>query len=262
MRSSILIALPLVTATVLAPGAARADDAPRGSITIVGTGEATSAPEFTSVTVTVTSICYDTSRAAVEANAVLANKVLATLKKFATSTRDKVTATGGANVLETESTWDGSQFKTICTMKWKATNTLTIEMAAFSALPDLQDQTITATESATSVDPAHVAQTYAEIGRPVFNLYPETEQRLRGDADVKAYGDAHQQLVALATTCTFDHPELILIAPAEYTLIPRAAAASGDLSASTPVIPDEIAVQARLKFQWSFEPTSACAPAP
>jgi uncharacterized protein YggE len=247
--------------TLLAPLHARAADAATGTITLMGVGESSAAPEYSSVTVTVTSICYDTSRAAKDANAALASKLVETLKRYAVGERDKVTASGGPNVLETETTFVGSEVKTICNQKWKATNTLTIEMAKITALPDLQDEALAAVD-AVALNPTQTAQTYADLGAPSFHLYPETESRLRGESQLKAYQDARAQLDGLAATCTFADPQLILIAPPEYSIIGRAGGADLAPGVATPILPDELVVRANLKFQWSFQPTSTCAPAP
>jgi hypothetical protein len=101
-----------------------AADATEGHVTIVGKGDASAAPEFARVAITVTSICYDTSRAAKDANAIVANRILTALAAFTPSMREPVTTTGGANVRRTEVIYVGSTPQTICELKWRATNTI------------------------------------------------------------------------------------------------------------------------------------------
>jgi uncharacterized protein YggE len=250
-------AAALLAFGVLAPSTAHASgQEQRGSITVVGNGEASSLPEYTSVSVTVTSICFDSSVGASNANAALANKLLQTLRKYASGARDKVTANPGANVRTSVTVPVGSSWKTVCTEKWKATNTLTVEMGTITDLPKLQDELLTTVDLA-APDPNQVAQTYAEVGQPFFHLYAETETKLRSEAETKAFADAQLQLKTFESLCDFQDTKLVQIAPPEYTVMPRAAGA--DIASGTPVIPDEIDVRASLTFQWSFEPTSDCA---
>jgi uncharacterized protein YggE len=229
-----------------------------GSIVVIGQGSATAAPEFTRLHIEVTSICYDTSRAAKDANAILANQLVTLLKTFAATAPDKVTAVGGYNDRQTEYTIVGNQTKTLCELKWRATNTLTIEMAAIDRLPDLQDQVLTAIDAVAGIDPDKVAQTYAELGRPAFSLYPESTVKLRKEAQLKAYDDAKQQFDAFSSRCAFQGPQLTNISPPEYSYYASRDGAAIGADASTPIIPDEINVDARWRFEWSFTPAASC----
>jgi uncharacterized protein YggE len=255
----------LLAALGLAAGAANAAaaDSARGTITIVGNGEASAAPEYTTLTVAVTSICYDTSVAAKNANAELATKLVTLLKTFAIAATDKVTASGGPNLRETESVPNGSGgYQTLCTLKWKATNELSLQMAAMDRLPELQDQLLAAVDqSAPASD--KVAQTYAELGQPAYHLSAATETKLRGEAQVKAYADAKAQFDVFKSQCQFQDPELTTIAPPDYSIVARSGGVDIPANAPTPLIPDELVESASWKFTWSFTPGPGCsAPQP
>jgi uncharacterized protein YggE len=230
-----------------------------GSIVINGKGQAAAVPELVRLTVSVTSLCYDTSRGAKDANAALANEALTALRNFASDPRDEVHASGGVNVRQTEYVYDGNESRVLCQNKWRATNTLTIETANMDGLPDLQDALLAAIDLS-AVDPQIVAQTYAELGQPAFDLYPETTKRLRQEAQVAAYDDARSQFEAFQSRCAFVDPQLISITPPEYTVYPRVdgeAMPSMDAGV-TPIIPDDIAVNASYRFEWSFTPSANC----
>jgi uncharacterized protein YggE len=231
-----------------------------GSIVINATGRASAAPELVRVTVGVTSICYESSRAAKDANATLANSILTALRTFASDPRDEVHATGGVNVRQTEYVFDGGSSRVLCENKWRATNTLTIKTANIDALPDLQDALLAAVDLS-AVDPGQMAQTYGELSQPVFDIYPETSQRLRREAQIAAYDDARTQLETFQSRCALDDAQLTSIAPPEFSAFARGvngeAMPAAD-SASTPVIPTDITVQASWRFEWSFTPSSDC----
>jgi uncharacterized protein YggE len=241
---------------MLAPWPAHADShAPKGTITLTGSGRSSAPPELTSFTITIVSICYDTSTAAAAANAALSTKTISALQQYATGPRDKVTSTGGPNYRETETVNDGASTRTLCTMGWKATNTITIEMANLAQVPSMQDDVYGVVDRAAAIDPQQVAQTYADFGQPYFQVYPETDTRLRGEAEVNAYEDAEAQLTALKGVCSFDHLELTSIAPTYSTF---AMAGGRVLDEASPIVPDQIAVQASLSITWSFDPSPEC----
>ena len=91
------------------------------------------------------------------------------------------TATGGVNVRQTEYVANGTTTRTLCELKWRATNTLTIETSSMAALPDLQDSLLSSID-ATVVDPTATAQTYAELTAPTFALRDATMHTLRAKA--------------------------------------------------------------------------------
>jgi len=243
---------------LLAGASAFADDTV-GSIVLEGRGLATSAPEFVYFSVKITSICYESSQDAAAANAEVANRTLAVLNTFKKNERDKLTASGGANILQTETTQIGLESKTICELKWHAENFLNIEIANTKDLPDLQDQVLATVNAAGQLDPSVVAQTFAEIGRPEFHLYPETAKKLRESAQVMAFDDAKTQLTGLNAKCPFSNLRLVKVSPSEYSYLYKIAGERIPVhSTSTPVIPDEMEVQAILRMEWAFNPSASC----
>lgn len=227
-----------------------------GSIEITGRGEAGTMPEFASISVVVTSLCYDTSRAAKDANAVLAQKMVDTLKTFARGKRDKVTASGGPNFRQTEYIPGiGGTTRILCERKWRTTNQLRLEIADYKSLPDIQDEILELVDN-DQVDPAKVAQTYGEIGQPSFHLYLETATRLRTEAQGKAWQDARVQLDAFKAACAFK--DLKLVKVFEPTVTTHAKYAGDAQEAGTPIIPDELEARVAWRFVWEFEPAPGC----
>jgi hypothetical protein len=246
-------------AAVVLPGTALADE--RGEITIVGRGQATAAPEMTRLKVEVTSICYETSREAKDANAKLANQVLEVLKKFQVADQGKLVATGGANVLRTETVYVGTEARVLCELKWRSTNTLILESPTLDQMPDLQDQILAVVDSR-AINPQLAAQTFAEMDQPVFFLKTDTMNRLKKEAHTAAYDDGRLQFDAFNARCNFKDPTLSKILPPEYNVYGRRGgdAIPADGADSTPIIPDDIAVDAAWTFVWTFIPGGGCTP--
>ena len=249
-----LLASALVTSGTSAFAAMR-----DGSIVLVGNGLASSAPEYLSLNIDVTSICYNTSHEAAEANAKIAQKIVTVLQSFRKGEHDLVTATGGANVRQTETTYVGRETKVLCELKWRSENHLRIDMARMEDLSDLQDKLFAELAGADVLDPNVVAQTFTEVGRPQFSLYPETSQKLRDKAQGLAFEDARTQFNGFAAHCSFADPQLISVSPPEFSMLPkRIEATGGYASASAPVIPDELEVKVTLRLEWAFTPSSSC----
>lgn len=233
-------------------------DSPRGTVVMIGKGAASSPPEFVSLSIKVSSICYNTSQDAQAANAKLSNAVLAVLEGFKKGERDKIVATGGANIRQTETTQIGLDSKVLCELKWRSENTLRISMARIEDLPSLQDKIFTELDQSADLNPDRVDQTYAEVGRPDFSLYPETSVKLRNDAEGLAYDDAKQQLTSLQSRCNFQNLQLISIVPPEYSFVAKRAGEVVAASYSGPMIPDEMEVHASLRMEWTYTPSAAC----
>lgn len=247
----------LITCCILTASPLIAAENP-GSVTLEGRGSSSNAPEFVSLGVAVTSICYNSSTEAAQANSEIANRILAVFQNFKRNENDRITATGGANSLQTETTQVGAESKVLCEMKWRAENYLKIEMSNIEELPQLQDQVMAAVQGLGSIDPTQVAQTFSEFGRPEFHLYPKTAQKMRESAQVLAFDDAKSQLNALSTRCEFTNLRLTRLSPAEYSYIYKLAGERMPvLTTSTPVIPDELEVTATLRIEWAFDPVSA-----
>jgi uncharacterized protein YggE len=231
----------------------------RGSIEIYGNGEASSAPELATLSVSVVSVCYDSSRAAVDANAELANRVLKVLESYKKDKRDRIVATGGPSLRHTEYVDLGEgKRKVLCERKWKSTNLLTLRMADLKAVSDLQDAVLKAVGSE-DITPTRVAQTYAQLSQPGFTVYPETQTRLRTEAQKRAWQDAKAQFDGFQATCRFRDVKLTTISPPSYHGIPKFAEAPMPHAApQTPVIPDELTMRVSWRFVWTFEPGGEC----
>jgi hypothetical protein len=210
-----------------------------------------------SLSVTIKSICYDSSQDAAAANAKMATEALKVLDGFKKTDRDRVTASGSANVLRTETTQTGNESRVLCEMKWHAENRLELQMADMSALPDLQDKLATAVGGQGVVLGVVGGQTYAESGQPLFALYPETSKHLREQAQGLAYDDGRSQLEVFRSRCAFVNLMLVSITP-EFTYRYKVAGESVSVGSGGPVIPDEIEVSADLKMQWAFTPSVNC----
>ncbi len=226
-----------------------------GRITVFGEGSASAAPEFARMLINVTSICYNKSSDAKEANAVLANKIMAVLRSFA-GDATKISALGGANTLASESIYRNNQYETLCTLKWRAGNALSIDGLGIDMVPALQDQVLAVTDATGAPNPDLTIQTFAELGAPSFHLTPATMQRLQSEAQGQAYDDAKRQLDTFAARAGLGEPRLEAISPPTVEVIqPRS---DGDIqaepssSAETPIAPGAIVVHAKWKFEWSF----------
>lgn len=252
-----LLLAPFFVATYAA-----AADSTRGSVEIIGHGESTSAPEFATMSVSVVSICYNTSLDAKNANATLANKIVTLFQGHRHGSKDKVIATGGVNVRETEYVDTGSSTrKVLCERKWKATNQITLETSELKMIPDIQDEVLKAIDEVDDVRPDKTDQTYAQLAQPGFSVYPETMQRLRKEAESKAWDDAKGQYDGFASKCDFQDSHLTSIAPPTYAyphFSDSPAPAHGGKQPETPILPDELSVQATWKFIWTYTPGGHC----
>ncbi len=233
----------------------------RGRMVLSGAGEASAEPEMAQLDVTVTSMCYDSSREAKEANALLAQKIIESMRLFTSDERDEIIATGGPNSRQTEVIPDGSGYKTLCERKWRASNRISMRFARLAAVPDLQDSLLAALEHSGSMSADKVAQTFAELGEPHFDVYPETANRLKYDAQSKAYDDALGQFAVFKKRCPFTDERLVAISQPQYEVLPRMRVAGVyAATTSTPVIPDEIVYRANWRFEWSYVAPLGCIP--
>ena len=233
----------------------------RGRLVVNGIGEVSAQPEMAQLEVTVTSMCYETSRAAKEANAQLAQKIVEKMQSFTVDPRDQVVATGGPNVRQTEVIPVGGENKILCERKWRASNHITLKFSRIDIVPDLQDALLEAVDQVSDVSPSGLAQTFAELGQPHFDVYPETSLRLKHEAQAKAYDDALGQFGVFKKRCSFADERLTYIAPPQYEVIPRMRAmAAYAADSATPIIPDVVVYQAHWRFEWSYEAPLGCVP--
>jgi hypothetical protein len=244
----------IFTSAFIVPVAASAEP---GSIVISGKGRVSSAPEFVSLSITIKSICYNSSHDAATANAKMAIDALKVLEDFKKGGRDRLTASGGANALRTETTQVGNETRVLCEMKWHAENRLELQMADMASLPDLQDRLVSVLGSQGVLVGSSGGQTYAESSQPIFALYPETSKHLRDVAQGLAYDDGRSQLEVFRSRCAFVNLMLTSITP-EFSFLYKVAGESIGVGHGGPVIPDEIEVTADLRMQWVFTPSVNC----
>jgi len=237
-----------------------------GNITITGTGQASAPPECATLSVAVTSICYDSSRDAEKANATLAQQIKTTLEKYKNRPGDEVTASGGANLRQTETeyeTKDDGTTKTVvlCRNGWRSNNTLILKTSKLDSLPQIQDEVLALIDQVT-VDTAKAARTTAAIAQPVFDVEAATRQKLRTEAQHKAWEDALQQFNDFNRDCHFVNPQLKAVMAPNYRVIPnydRSVAAPAASTSATPIAPENIIVQSTWQFVMSFDGASICA---
>lgn len=226
-----------------------------GTILIVGAGEAARAPEFARLHVRVTSICYETSKGAKDANAALASPIVDILRGFQKAEGDKVTASGGPNLRQTETIpVAGGQYKVLCERKWRAENTLTLFTSATDLVAHIQDALLEKID-AEAASPDKTAQTFAELGQPGFGLKSETVRALKIDSQRAAWEDAKLQLEAFAGRCELKNLKLIKISPPQHSMIAKYADGT-EAQIDTPILPDHISVRSELEFTWTFDPVT------
>ncbi len=251
-RSKVLLSLSMLVATT-----SMAEEM-KGSIVLVGKGMASASPDYMSLSVKISSICYETSQDAQAANAKTSLRLLEILQGFKKDDRDKLTATGGANYRQTETLQVGLESRVLCELKWRSENTLTLASVKMDDLPLLQDALFSELNQAANVNPDDAEQTYAEVGRPSFGLFPETSTALRNKAQILALADAKSQFAGLNDQCVFLDPKIVSIIPPEFNYAVKSAPDRMAASYYSPVIPDAMEVQATLRIEWQFTPNSAC----
>jgi len=246
---AIILGLALASPSALA-------QEPIARIVVVGNGEARSAPEFTRLSVNVISICFDSSQAARNANARLANEIVELFRELLDQDApDRVVTRPGASVIQSETVWSEDERRVICERKWRFTNTVSIELRDIDVLAELQDRLTMIIDVTADIDPDLAAQTYGEIDPPSFHLYPETLREMRSSAQRSAYDDARHQYDALSQRCHFEGTRLIRVAPPSYDVSPMFQGEALKLDAAsseTPILPDELSVSVSLEFIWSF----------
>lgn len=229
----------------------------KGSVVFVGSGIASSPPEYVTLSINVTSMCYDSSTEASAANAKLANNLLSILQSFKKTDSDQVTATGAMNVRQTETSFIGSESRVICELKWRSTNSLQLRMTSLNDLPDLQDRVFAELGLSSVLDPSLVAQTFAEVGRPQFGIFSSRANELRNQATASAFDDGNSQFKALMARCPLIDPKLVTVTPPEYAFVAKRAGEVLSYS-SGPAIPDDMEMRVSLRMEWEFTPSSVC----
>lgn len=228
-----------------------------GSVEIVGKGSVARAPEFAEVQVHVTSLCYEKPVDAQQENAGLSKRILDVLKEYVRTEKDKVIATGGHTLRQTEYTSDiDGRSKVLCERKWRTSNTVTLKTQDMTSVALIQERVLALISTEEGLDPNHTHQTYAELGEPLFAVYPETFSKMKQEAQGKAWDDASEQFKGFLKKCELKNVRLAQISQPEYFGLAKSAPLVGD--EVTPIIPDAISVYASWKFLWVFDPTPGC----
>lgn len=231
-----------------------------GTIEIVGQGEASSAPERYTIDLTVTSICYETTKDAKSENSTIANQLVAIANKYSKTSEDKINTYPGGFVRNTEYIPEGTgHSKILCENGWRTWNTIRLQLHDIYSLPDLQDELVVFLEPIESINPSKKQQTFIQLGSPQFGLKEENLNKLRKQAQHAALEDAKAQLQNFDDNCHFKSIKLRSLAPPSLnTFVRFGAKSSSTPESSTPIIPEEITVTATWNFSWEFENAPGC----
>ncbi|MEY4631846.1 MAG: hypothetical protein RIQ81_1966 [Pseudomonadota bacterium] len=234
-------------------------ETPDGLIEVTGSGSASAEPELVRLSISVTSRCNETSIAARDANAILSNKIIEVIERYAAPAADipgmePLIATSGANVRQTEYSGYGEDAKVICDNKWRASEWISGIFTDLDKLPAIQDELLRLIDQE-SVVTGH-AQTWAEIAAPNFDLKPETNARLKVEAQQRAWKDALGKVDVFKSACNLEGLRMIRASEPHFSVTPvYKAAALGQPDHSTPMRPGAISVDAEWNFTWGFDPS-------
>lgn len=226
-----------------------------GSVEILGRGTVEKAPEFVEMQVRVTSLCYEKPLMAQEDNAKLAEKILGVMKAYVRTEKDKLLASGGHTVRQTEYTSDSDgRSKILCEQKWRTSNVLTLQTEDMDSAAKIQEKILETLTEEEGMHPGETQQTYAELEQPAFAVYPETYSAMKKEAQAKAWGDAVGQFKGFLEQCKLQNAKLAKISEPEYFGLAKSSPLNEEVGA--PIIPDSISVSANWKFVWTFDPTA------
>ena len=232
-----------------------------GTIRVNGYGEASAETELVRIGVRVFSRCNETSVAAKNANAVLANQVLDVLKKYVPEGSEndqtfRIIANPGANVRQTETEGYGEHMKIICERKWRASESISATIKKIEDVPALQDELLQAVDAA-SGSGSGVTQTWAEIDAPVFDLLPATWEKIKSEAQANALADARKKVAVFDSACSFTGMRLVRVSDPKFTetrVYDKVAYAR--ISTDTPIMPDALQVSSTWDFVWAYDKAS------
>jgi len=225
-----------------------------GSVEILGRGTVEKAPEFVEMQVRVTSVCYDKPVLAQEDNTKLANRILEVMKAYVRTEKDKVLASGGHTVRQTEYTSDDDgQSKILCEQKWRTNNVLTLQTEDMASAAKIQEKIVETLAAEEGVHQGEKQQTYAELEQPAFAVYPASYSEMKKEAQAKAWFDALGQFKGFLEQCKLQNVRLAKISEPEYFGLAKSAPLNEEVGG--PIIPDSISVSANWKFVWTFDPT-------
>ena len=231
-----------------------------GTIQITGKGEASSAPDLYYLDIKVTSICYDSTQRAKNANAQITNRLVELGKKHIKTPEDKITTYPGGFIRETEyvPAEDGHN-RILCERKWKTWNTVRLSLHNLTSLPAVQDDLVSFLAPIETVSLERIDQSYAQISSPQFSLTEVNLNKLRKESQDAALKDAKNQFHNFDVNCHFKSAKLISLNQPSFNHIYRYTSKLSDESdSSTPVIPESISVTAIWNFTWEFESAPNC----
>lgn len=231
-----------------------------GTISITGNGEASHAPDEYRFDIIVTSICYETTKAAQSQNSTLANQIIELTQQYKLAPNDKITTSPGGFIRSTEYVpTENDRSKIICENRWKTWNTIRLTLHDFSKLPGLQEELTTFLGSTEAVNIDKKEQTYVQISSPQFSLTEDNLNKTRKLAQQSALMDAKNQLQNFNDSCDFRSLKLMSVAVPTFDSWVRYGTKSASISeSSTPVIPEEITVTAAWSFTWEFDSAPRC----
>lgn len=237
-----------------------------GTIELTGEGFAERAPDFFKVTVTVTSMCYDSTQEAQTANRGLSQDIeeIFKLRKEKTAGSDYF-ASGSYTYRKTETDYVDGKNVTLCKNGYRASNTLTFKTTDLTSFSDLQDELFKKIDSfeteSVVVKELSFKKTSANVSEPVKDLTRETRKAMQKEVYETAAADAMTQLEALVTACNLSNPRLVRIYPPEtsdrrtnvYSRSAMEAAAAPGGGGETPVKFAPIPQEASLNFVFEID---------
>lgn len=231
-----------------------------GTVSIVGNGEASLPPNEYTMDLTVTSVCYPTTKNAKSANSQLANQIIDLTRSYMDSADDELHTIPGGFVRTTEYLpSENDRSKILCENRWRTWNTIRLTLHHLERLPEIQDELVAFLSPMESINPEKAEQTYIQISSPHFGLKEDNFVKLKQEAQIAALQDAKNQLDNFSDRCNFKSLNLMSVAPPSFDSIVRYGAKSVSTGeSSTPVIPEEIIVTSTWNFVWHFDSAPQC----
>lgn len=182
-----------------------------GEATLTGYGEVVAPPEFVTVSVRVTSECYNSALNVSKANDDVASKVLEILKSMAdTGKGDQVTASGG--YVQRYTGYSPTSNQQICVNHFRKINTLTFKTTALEHFAHtfamLQDELY---KLGMDTVPAsrEIPTNYLEINEPVVGISADRHKALERQALTMALQDAKDKFEATLVLAAVDKYKIV-----------------------------------------------------
>lgn len=206
----------LISALLLAPLMSIA-----GEATLTGFGQVQAPPEFVSLTVRVTSECFNSAKEVSIANDQVATQVLGVVKSMAvTANGDEVTATGG--YVQRYTGYNPATERNICINTFRKINQIVFKTKAIDQFGELfatlQDKLYSL---GMETNPTHLGEptSFLEIGEPVPGLSPLRHQEYERKALALALQDAKEKFQSTLVLAGVDKYKIINYS--ENAILPR-----------------------------------------